>query len=939
MNPHYRVTFRILATTFLLFSWMLSPVVHADTPLPQDGRILTGRLDNGVTWYYREHNNPPGKMAAKIHVRTGSLNETEGQRGLAHFMEHMAFNGTTHFPPGKLIPYFESIGMQFGAHLNAFTSFDQTVYMLFTPNTKTEQIDKALMVLSDYAFGASLLDEEITKERGIVLEESRRGKSSGQRIRDKLWPELFNGSRFAKRLPIGDDGIIANAPRAEFEQYYRQWYRPENVSVFLVGDSKPDEILPLIKKWFGDYKSSVPALKPHTAEFTPFTQERAMVTTDAEEAVCQIQMLNIRAAEPPTTTVEGLREDLIHSVAAWIISRRFDDRVKKGEASYRQASAGIQDFFHDGLLVGGFASGEAKDWRKMLKELITEINRIRNFGITDHELTLARTEILAATERAVRTEPTRSAGEIIDEIINDVNERTPSLSAQQSLDLHKQLLPGLKAEEINVDIQKYFAPGTFAYAISMSSKDPTIVPTREQVLAAAKEASAEKLVNLKQTAAITNLLAKLPKAGKVVEQSTFEPLGITSGWLNNGVRFHHRYMDYKKDSVLVSISLAGGTIEETAGNAGITDVATIAINEAATRKIPSSVMRDLMTGRNISVEASDMKDHFEIDVTGSPLDLEFGLQKSFLLLKEGIIEKSAFNNWRLSTLQSIEHREKLPQFKAQEAMESLLSGGDPRRAFTNRRQVEAMTLESAQSWFDRLCKSSPIEVAVVGDISLEKVLPLLERYLGSLPKRSRTNPAIDRLRQSPRPIGPLLTNVVVQTVTPQAVAIAGFAGSDGSNIRDSRALDLAALTLSSRLVKQVREELSIVYSIGARSTPAWIYHDAGRMSAGAPCSPANALRVNSEVHKIFRVFAENGPTEEELANAKKQMANNLDTTTREPSYWWGILRNHDLRHRKLDAEINIKEDFQTFSTAEIRTIFKKYYTTERRFDVTAIPKS
>ncbi len=937
MNLVFRFSLRVLPSTVLLLFLLKASLILAETPLPQDGRILTGKLENGVTWYYREHNNPPGKMAAKIHVRTGSLNETDNQRGLAHFMEHMAFNGTTHFPPGKLIPYFESIGMQFGAHLNAFTSFDQTVYMLFTPNTQTEQIDKALMVLSDYAFGASLLNDEINKERGIVLEESRRGKSAGQRIRDKLWPELFNGSRFAKRLPIGVDDIIANAPRLEFEQYYRQWYRPENVSVFLVGDAKPDEILPLIKKWFGEYRATVPVQKPYTAEFKPFTQERAMVVTDAEQAVCEIQMLNIRAAEPPTTTVEGLRGDLVKAVASWIITRRFDDRVKKGEASYRQASAEVTDFFHDGLLVGGFASGEAKDWRKMLKELITELNRIRVFGISPRELDLARTEIFASTERAARTESTRAAGQIIDEIIQNVNDRTPTLSAQQTLSLHQQLLPSLKAEEVNAAIRNYFEPGTFAYAISMSSKDPSIVPTREQVLSAVKDAGSEKLTNLAQAAVVTNLLTKLPLLGKSVEQSAYEPLGITSGWLKNGVRYHHRFMDYKKDSVLVSISLAGGSIQEDASNAGITDVATIAINEAATRKIPSNLMRDLMTGKNVSVVASDMKDHFEIDITGSPLDLEIGLQKSHLLLKEGIIEKSAFNNWRLATLQSLEQMEKLPQYKAQEALEKILSGGDPRRTFTTRAQVEAIKLESAQKWFEKLCKTAPIEVAVVGDISFDKVLPLLERYLGSLPKRSRSTAAIDILRKSPHPVGPLSTNVVVQTITPQAVAIAGFFSSDGAKTRDSRALDLAALTLSSRLVKQVREELAIVYSIGARNTPAWIYHDAGRMSAGAPCSPANAKQVNTEVHKIFQNFAEHGPNEVELSNAKKQMANNLDTSTREPSYWWAILRNHDLRHRSLEAEKNIKEDYQSFTPSEIQSVFKKYYTSEHRFDVTSVP--
>ena len=253
MKLHTRFNFSILFAIALGLD-----VARGATPLPEDPRVLHGKLDNGVHWMYRQHDNPPGKMALKVHVRTGSLNETDDQRGLAHFLEHMAFNGTEHFPPGKLVPYFESIGMQFGAHLNASTSFDQTIYMLFTPNTDIEQIDKALMVLSDYTFRDSLLDVEIDKERGIILEESRSGKNAFQRIRDKLWPDLFAGSRFATRLPIGDEGVIAKAPRKEFEEYYRRWYRPENITVTLVGDAPPDKIVPLIGKWFGEYKAPAP---------------------------------------------------------------------------------------------------------------------------------------------------------------------------------------------------------------------------------------------------------------------------------------------------------------------------------------------------------------------------------------------------------------------------------------------------------------------------------------------------------------------------------------------------------------------------------------------------------------------------------------------------------------------------------------------------------
>jgi len=291
------------ATVTLISAMLLLPGAALAQELPHDSRNLSGKLENGVTWIYREHNNPPGKMALMMHVRTGSLNETDSQKGLAHFIEHMSFNGSEHYPPGKLIPYFESIGMQFGADLNAFTSFDETAYMLFTPDPSTNQVDKALTVLSDYAFRDSMIVEEIDKERGVVLEESRTGKGAFQRIRDKLWPELFAGSRFATRLPIGDDKILATAKKEEFLNYYNTWYRPSNITVVLVGDAKPEPFIPLIQKWFGDGKAAAAARKEMRAEFKPFKEARAIVVTDPEMAYCQAQMMNIRPGRPPTTTV------------------------------------------------------------------------------------------------------------------------------------------------------------------------------------------------------------------------------------------------------------------------------------------------------------------------------------------------------------------------------------------------------------------------------------------------------------------------------------------------------------------------------------------------------------------------------------------------------------------------------------------------------------
>ncbi len=907
-------------------------------PLPSDARIKSGKLSNGLTWMYRKHDNPPGKMAFNLHVRTGSLNETDAQRGLAHFMEHMCFNGSENFAPGDLIPYFESIGMQFGRHLNAFTSFDQTVYMLFTPDTEVEQVDKALMVLSDYAFRDLLLEEEIDKERGVVLEESRGGKGAAERLRNKIWPQLFAGTRFADRLPIGKDEVIETAPKSEFVDYYRTWYRPENMTLVLVGDADPEPYLKSIEKWFGQYTPTVPARAQKRAGFKPFTAQRAIVESDPEMSRCDVQMLNITQGRPPTITEAQARVELVEYIGSWTVGRRFDERLNKGQASYLRAGASTMNFFNDGLLIFGSASGKPEKWEKMLEEMVMEVNRAREFGFTAREFELAKSELLADARRAVKTEPTRNARGVVGGITRNVNSREPTMSAQQELDLLEKQLPTIDLKEVSEVFKNHFTPGTYAYVVEMPDEDDVTIPTKDDVLAAARAAWARKVEPIQEDDAPATLLAVLPKAGKIVEQHTDKELGITDAWLDNGVRVHHRFMDYKKDSVRVTISLAGGQIEETAQNAGITQVASLAINEAATSRLSSTNIRDIMTGKNISVRGFGRGDSFSVSVSGSPEDLEMGLQEAHALLTDGKIEQAAFDNWKQSTLQQLVMMQSMPPFKASEALSELISGGDPRQTLINKEKVEAQSVEKAQAWFNRLCATAPIEVAVVGDIQLADAMPLIQKYIGSLAKRSRDASYLDKLRKLARPTGPLAKHLEVDTMTPQAMSFAGFMGCQGRKTTERRALSLATNILSSRVVKRIREELSIVYSIRASSQPAWVYEDSGMFIAGAPCDPNNVHQVADEVNLIFKSFAVDGPTTEELANAKKQIAEQLETQMLEPSYWLGILSNHDLHGRDYNETKDVKEAYQRFTAAQVQGVFKKYYVPTRQFRVPAVPK-
>ncbi len=931
-TPRKRLPLLVALTTILLNGMMVSA-----RPLPTDPSIKTGKLSNGVTWHYRQHDNPPGKMWILARVDSGSLNETEQQRGLAHFIEHMAFNGSDNFAPGELIPYFESIGMEFGADVNAFTSFDQTAYMLFLPDTAQPQIDKGMMVLSDQVFRALMLKEEIDKERGIVLEESRAGKSAFQRVRDKLWPELFEGSRFAQRLPIGSEDVISNANKPEFVDYYKTWYRPENVDVFIVGNADVATVIPAIDKWFGQQKADVPARMAKGPEFKQFTKKRAIVVTDAEMPFCDVDMTNILPKRPATTTTELWRQELVESISSWLIGRRFEEKVNSGEAKFRNANASVDGFFQDAVLVSASASGEPQDWEVMLEQLIVEVNRARQFGFTAREFELAKKELLADADRAVKTESTVNSRRFAFGMLFNRSNDEPTMSAKQKLDLHTEFLPLISLPEINEAFKNNFTPGTFAYVVTMADKEGNVIPTRDQVYAAATNAWAQKVMPMEQKDAPTELLATLPKAGTIVDTVTDAELGITSAWLSNNVRVHHRFMDYKEDTVLVSIHLAGGSIEETKDNVGVTDVASLAFSEPATARLTSTNVRDIMTGKNITVRPSGGGDTFGSSVSGSPQDLEIGLKLVHAILTEGEIEQAVFDNWKKSTLQQIDMIEKMPQFVGMKSMYNLLSGDDPRTPFPTRESVNTQTLTKAQARFDQLRKNAPIEVSIVGQIDRDTAMELAARYLGSLATRPRKADHLDKLRKLARPTGPLHRDVIVETVTPQAMAFAGFVGCEGRNIDDRRALQVAGNILSSQLIKRVREELSIVYSIRASNRPSWVYADAGVFSAGAPCDPENVNKVNDEVHLLLAKFAQDGPTQEELDNAKKQIANNLDSDMREPRYWSNFLSDFNLHGRTLDDVKSEKAAFEKITDAQITRVFKKYYTPQRQFRVTAVP--
>jgi zinc protease len=330
----------IVVLSVLLACLASSHIVAAeetDTLLPVDPAVRIGILANGVTYWVRPHATPPGKITLWMRVGTGSLNEEDGQEGLAHYLEHMAFKGTEHFPPGELISYFESIGLRFGQHQNAFTGFDQTTYTLSLPDTRPETLDKGLLYLADIAFRMRLAAEDVDKERSIILEEKRAHKGVHQRLTDKLFPELLSGSRAAHRLPIGLKETITRLQRDDFVAYYTTWYQPTKVTILAVGDAAADTIVEMITKHFATWTRDQAAPANKDSGIQPYDTLRALVVTDPELTTSGIETLALRP-HTPKRTVADARRQLLERLGMWMVNRRIGQRIREGTAPYQEAA-------------------------------------------------------------------------------------------------------------------------------------------------------------------------------------------------------------------------------------------------------------------------------------------------------------------------------------------------------------------------------------------------------------------------------------------------------------------------------------------------------------------------------------------------------------------------------------------------------------------------
>jgi zinc protease len=620
------------------------------------------------------------------------------------------------------------------------------------------------------------------------------------------------------------------------------------------------------------------------------------------------------------------------------VNRRLDADVAAGGAPFQGAWLAVRQWPGALRTVGLHARGRPEAWPAMLTALGAAHRQARVHGVSEREVQAARVAFLTAAKDAERRDSTAPLRSVLREINDAVTRDEPVLSAAQHVALLEQLLPGLTAAEVSVALAAMLDPGDIVVVAEVPADARP--PAQAELVAqgrAALDVTATARADRESPAA---LLADPPARGAVVESRRDAPSAVTSFWLDNGVRGHHRLMEQERGTVIVTLTLAGGAIEEQAGDRGITEAAAQAWARPATRRFGSTVIRDFLAATTVRVASHVGEDALQLTLRSSPGDLEVAFQLAYLLLTEPMVEPPALARWKDSYAEWIAARRREPM-QALRAITPhvLFPADDPRPRALELAEVRAIQPSAAQAWLGRLVAAAPIEMAVVGEVNAAAALDLAARYVGALPSRARIDDkTLADARTLRRLPGPIAVARTIETRTPQAAVLSGFFGADARDLRDARLLGLASRVLSTRMRRSLREERQLVYSIGVVSHPAQAYPGLGMVTAQAPTDPGRARALAEAIDEMFARFAAEGPTETEMAVSRRQIAQVIEEEMERPEFWASRLSALDYRSLRLADLLTMRQAYERFTAAEVRDAVRRYRTPDARFTIIVSPQ-
>ena len=892
----------LLAVAFVLCAGFQQAVAQQMQfpPLPVDKNVRIGQLDNGLTYYIRHNKLPENRAEFYIAQKVGSILEEPQQRGLAHFLEHMAFNGTKNFPGDDkglgVIPWCETVGIKFGTNLNAYTSIDETVYNISNaPIDRTGVLDSCLLILHDWSNYILLKDDEIDKERGVIREEWRSRNSGMLRVYTDLLPTIYQGDKYADCMPIGSIDVINNFPYKDIRDYYHKWYRPDLQGIVIVGDIDVDTVEAKLKAVFADVQKPV---NPAERTYYPVTDNKEPIVaigTDKEVDDPSIEIYFKQDATPDSekNNVGYLASQYMTSMISSMLNARLSELVQSANPPFTRASSYYSDFFvaktKEAFALS--ASSKADGIETALKTLLQETERARRFGFTESEYARARANYLQSLESAYNEREKTKHGSYVREYVQNFLNGEPIPGIEAEYAMMNQLAPNIPLQAMNMVMQQLVPDSNQVVIIAGPAKEGLKYPTKEEVINLLKGMKDLDLQAYVDKVSDEPLMKEAPKGGKIISEKENDIYGSTKLVLSNGVTVYVKKTDFKADEIrMKGTSLGGKSIfpDKDALNFAVID------NVIAVGGLGNFSQVDLtkvLAGKKVSVNAGLGATTENVFGTCSPKDFETMMQLTYLTFTAPRKDAEAFESFKNRMKAQLESAQANPLSSINDSLQKAMYNNHPRVVMMKPEMVDQIDYDRILEMYnDRFKDASDFTFYFVGNIDLETAKPLIAEYLGALPAINRKETFKDT-KMSIRK-GVYKNEYAKEQQTPTATIVFLYSGKAPYTLKNDILLSFATQVLDMVYTEEVREKEGGTYGVNCFGDLQKYPKEQLLLQIVFQTDPAKKDKLAGIVVDELKKLAAEGPSDVHLQKVKEYMLKKYADNQKENGYWMNNLNDY-----------------------------------------------
>ncbi|MCR9290799.1 MAG: insulinase family protein [Bacteroidetes bacterium] len=857
--------------------------------IPLDPTVKIGQLPNGLRYYIQKNNQPENRAELRIGLRAGAMQEDEDQLGLAHFVEHMCFNGSQNFKKNELIDYLESVGTKFGPDLNAYTSFDETVYMLQARTDDEEQLAKGLLILQDWAGGVSFESEEIDKERGVVMSEWRSRLSPEQRMQQIYFPIMYQDSRYAERLPIGKPEIIENANHEAVRRFYKDWYRPNLMAVSIVGDFDVDWMEAQIIERFSQLKNPATPRERKEYEVPKHKETLISICSDKEAAFTRIQLM-YKHDNKKVKNIGDYRRQLIYNLYNRMLNARLGELGQSANPPFTFAYSGYGQDVGNLATYSGSAMTPEGGSQLGLKTLLEENKRVLVHGFLNSELERQKTELLNYAERSAKEQDKTDSRRLVMRYIYHFLDENPIPSPEQTLELYQQLLPTIKLEEVNSLPKNWITEENRVIVITGPEKEGSPLPTEDEIYSIIKDVEESEIDAYLDNVSDEPLLAKIPTAGSIVKEDVRSEVGVTELTLSNGITVVLKPTDFKNDEILMNAFSPGGSSLYNEEDYPSASEASRIIDNAGIGNFDITQLNKKLAGKSVGVSPYISELYEGMNGSSSPKDLETFFQLIHLYFTQPRKDEQAFQSFIAKQKSIYSNIMSNPNFWFSNEVSKIMYNNHPRKGMASLEDLEKINLDKAYKIYqDRFADASDFTFIFVGNFEIEPMKAYLNTYLASLPNLDR--------KESWKDINAdLVKGKIEKTFTkgkaPSSQIRMSFHGDFEWTAENRYNLNSLIQIMRIKLRESMREDKGGVYGV--------------RISGGASQFPKPTYQIsisfNSDPNRVKELVDTalediedsriNPPSEKDLTKIKETQKQGRIKSLKENRFWNGQLRSY-----------------------------------------------